>query len=415
MKGDLRKEREGRTELEQRVKELMALCLGPERCETEGVGSGEGNRQEGTGNMDMSDAESNSSNASESASDSGSCSGSSSAMRSRKSVSASPKLDSSNQTARTGDDDDDRNGSESGSNQASSSDSESGNSDAESDAPRAPSQQRRVSESSAHDESSRDERRKRPSNSRPTKQVWEENPDMYGVRRSGRYRKEPERYTIDESEGSDTKKASRGNAARSRKASADWRSSGNSDSDDSDAVVRPRKAAPKRAPPPKRQSAASQRRQTNRVNYHSSDESSDEQSSDNDSDDDGKRQGTRRAAKTVRRDNASPEDIEYYECQQELSEELQFKHMEVERIICECRPPPHEAHAPAKSGEAEQMDYLCKWDGLPYSDCTWEDGNLIKRKFQHVIDQYHARQKSQKIPSKVCKVLHVNSTKNLDS
>lgn len=50
------------------------------------------------------------------------------------------------------------------------------------------------------------------------------------------------------------------------------------------------------------------------------------------------------------------------------------------------------------------MDYLCKWDGLPYSDCTWEDGNLIKRKFQHVIDQYHARQKSQKIPSKVCKV-----------
>lgn len=469
----------------------------------------------------MSDAESNSSNASESASDSGSCSGSSSAMRSRKSVSASPKLDSSNQTARTGDDDDDRNGSESGSNQASSSDSESGNSDAESDAPRAPSQQRRVSESSAHDESSRDERRKRPSNSRPAKQVWEENPDMYGVRRSGRYRKEPERYTIDESEGSDTKKASRGNAARSRKASADWRSSGNSDSDDSDAVVRPRKAAPKRAPPPKRQSAASQRRQTNRVNYHSSDESSDEQSSDNDSDDDGKRQGTRRAAKTVSykeqsaeetgsddlveieydeqaaaaeasnsetvervidhrvgkkgatgasttvyaveefgdpnagaaelpdaeketqylikwkgwshlhntwesmqtlqeqkvkglkklenyikredelrnwRDNASPEDIEYYECQQELSEELQFKHMEVERII---------SHAPAKSGEAEQMDYLCKWDGLPYSDCTWEDGNLIKRKFQHVIDQYHARQKSQKIPSKVCKVLKV--------
>ncbi|KAL3217007.1 hypothetical protein MRX96_032663 [Rhipicephalus microplus] len=449
--------------------------------------------------MDMSDAESNSSNASESASDSGSCSGSSSAMRSRKSVSASPKLDSSNQTARTGDDDDDRNGSESGSNQASSSDSESGNSDAESDAPRAPSQQRRVSESSAHDESSRDERRKRPSNSRPAKQVWEENPDMYGVRRSGRYRKEPERYTIDESEGSDSKKASRGNAARSRKASADWRSSGNSDSDDSDAV----------------------RRQANRVNYHSSDESSDEQSSDNDSDDDGKRQGTRRAAKTVSykeqsaeetgsddlveieydeqaaaaeasnsetvervidhrvgkkgatgasttvyaveefgdpnagaaelpdaeketqylikwkgwshlhntwesmqtlqeqkvkglkklenyikredelrnwRDNASPEDIEYYECQQELSEELQFKHMEVERII---------SHAPAKSGEAEQMDYLCKWDGLPYSDCTWEDGNLIKRKFQHVIDQYHARQKSQKIPSKVCKVLKV--------
>lgn len=470
----------------------------------------------------MSDAASNSSNASESDSDSGSCSGSSSAMQSRKSASASPKLDSSNQTGRTGDDHDDTNGSESGSNQASSSESDSGNSDAESDAPSAPaSQQRRASESSAHDESSRDERRKRPTNSRPKKQVWEENPDMYGVRRSHRSRKEPERYTIDESEGSDTKKASRGSAARSRKVSADWRSSGNSDSDDSDAVARPRKPVPKRAPAPKRQPAASQRRQANRVTYHSSDESSDEQSSDDDSDDDGKRQGTRRTAKAVSykeqsaeetgsddlveveydeqaaaaeasnsetvervidhrvgkkgatgasttiyaveefgdpnagaaelpdaeketqylikwkgwshlhntwesmqtlqeqkvkglkklenyikredelrswRDNASPEDIEYYECQQELSEELQFKHMDVERII---------SHAPAKSGEAEQMDYLCKWDGLPYSDCTWEDGNLIKRKFQHIIDQYHARQKSQKIPSKVCKVLRV--------
>ncbi|XP_077514180.1 chromodomain-helicase-DNA-binding protein 1 isoform X3 [Amblyomma americanum] len=474
--------------------------------------------------MDASDAASNSSNASESDSDSGSCSESSSAMQSRKSASASPKLDSSNQTVRTGEDDDDRNGSDSGSNQASSSDSDSGNSDAESDAPSAPSQQRRISESSAQDESSRDERRKRSGNARPLKQVWDENPDMYGVRRSGRCRKEPERYTIDESEGSDTKKASRGNA-RSRKASADWRSSGNSDSDDSDTAARPRKALPKRAPPPKRKPpATSQRRSTNRVNYHSSDESSEEPSSDDDSDDDdddSKRQGTRRAAKAVSykeqsaeetgsddlveveydeqaaaaetsnsetvervidhrvgkkgvtgasttvyaveefgdpnagaadlpeaeketqylikwkgwshlhntweslqtlqeqkvkglkkvenyikredelrhwRDNASPEDIEYFECQQELSEELQGKHMQVERII---------SHAPAKSGEAEQMDYLCKWDGLPYSDCTWEDGNLIKRKFQHIIDQYHARQKSQKIPSKVCKVLKV--------
>lgn len=477
--------------------------------------------------MDGSDAPS-SSNASESESDSAaSCSGSSSAMQSRKSISTSPKLDSSNQTARTGEDEEEeRNGSESGSNRASSSDSESANSD--SDGPRAPMQQRRVSESSAHDESSRDERRKRPAGVRPVKQVWDENPDMYGVRRSGRCRKEPERYTIDESEGSDSKKAPRSSGTKSRKAPADWRSSGNSDSDDSEVeVVRPqRRAPPPKRPPPKRQQAATQpRRSTNRVNYHSSDsseEEEDEPSSDDDSDDDdAKRQGTRRAAKAVSykeqsaeetgsddlveveydeqaaaaeasnsetvekvidsrvgkkgatgasttvyaveefgdpnagaadlpeeeketqylikwkgwsylhntweslatlqeqkvkgikkvenfikredelrywRENACPEDIEYFECQQELSEELQGKHMEVERII---------SHAPAKSGEAEQMDYLCKWDGLPYSDCTWEDGNLIKRKFQHVIDEYHARQKSQKIPSKVCKVLKV--------
>lgn len=470
--------------------------------------------------MDGSDAAS-SSNASESESDSAaSCSGSSSAVQSRKSISTSPKLDSSNQTARTGED-------EGESNRASSSDSESANSD--SDGPRAPlQQQRRVSESSAHDESSRDERRKRPAGVRPVKQVWDENPDMYGVRRSGRCRKEPERYTIDESEGSDTKKAPRSGGTKSRKTPADWRSSGNSESDDDDSdveVVRPQRKAPPKRPPPKRPPAAQQpRRSAHRVNYHSSDSSQEEEeeeepSSDDSDDSDAKRQGTRRAAKAVSykeqsaeetgsddlveveydeqaveasnaetvekvidhrvgkkgatgasttvyaveefgdpnsgaaqlpddeketqylikwkgwsylhntwesvatlqeqkvkgikkvenyikredelrywRENACPEDIEYFECQQELSEELQGKHMEVERII---------SHAPAKSGEAEQMDYLCKWDGLPYSDCTWEDGNLIKRKFQHVIDEYHARQKSQKIPSKVCKVLKV--------
>ncbi|XP_075742515.1 uncharacterized protein LOC119169112 isoform X1 [Rhipicephalus microplus] len=49
MKGDLRKEREGHTELEQQVKELMALCPSPQRCETEGVDSGEGDRREGIG------------------------------------------------------------------------------------------------------------------------------------------------------------------------------------------------------------------------------------------------------------------------------------------------------------------------------------------------------------------------------
>lgn len=43
--------------------------------------------------------------------------------------------------------------------------------------------------------------------------------------------------------------------------------------------------------------------------------------------------------------------------------------------------------------------------GLPYSECTWEDGDLLSRKFQEKIDYYYQRNKSQKIPTKLSKVL----------
>ncbi|XP_023210874.1 LOW QUALITY PROTEIN: chromodomain-helicase-DNA-binding protein 1-like [Centruroides sculpturatus] len=79
-----------------------------------------------------------------------------------------------------------------------------------------------------------------------------------------------------------------------------------------------------------------------------------------------------------------------------MAVELRQQHMRVERII---------AHAPSKNGDVNSTDYFCKWEGLPYSECTWEDGNLICQKFQSKIDEYNNRQKSQKIPSKVCKVL----------
>ncbi|XP_054714186.1 chromodomain-helicase-DNA-binding protein 1-like [Uloborus diversus] len=93
---------------------------------------------------------------------------------------------------------------------------------------------------------------------------------------------------------------------------------------------------------------------------------------------------------------ASKEDLEYYECQQDLSSDVHQQHMEMDRII---------AHGPSKSGDGTETEYFCKWAGLPYSECTWEEGSLISKKFQHKIDDYFARQKNQKIPSKVCKVL----------
>ena len=52
-----------------------------------------------------------------------------------------------------------------------------------------------------------------------------------------------------------------------------------------------------------------------------------------------------------------------------------------------------------------QVDYLCKWQGLPYAESTWEDGGLISRFHQDKIDAYLKRERSDKIPAKSAKVL----------
>lgn len=96
------------------------------------------------------------------------------------------------------------------------------------------------------------------------------------------------------------------------------------------------------------------------------------------------------------KDAATPEDVEYYDCQEEMMAQLRALYLNVERII---------AHQPSKSTETCHPEYLCKWEGLSYADCTFEDGALIHKKFPHRIEEYHARQKSQKTPSKLCKVL----------
>ncbi|KAH0628109.1 hypothetical protein JD844_008841 [Phrynosoma platyrhinos] len=91
--------------------------------------------------------------------------------------------------------------------------------------------------------------------------------------------------------------------------------------------------------------------------------------------------------------NASPEDVEYYNCQQELTDDLHKQYQIVERII---------AHSNQKSA-AGYPDYYCKWQGLPYSECSWEDGALIAKKFQSRIDEYFSRNQSKTTPFKDCK------------
>uniref|UniRef100_A0A8B9K0L5 Chromodomain helicase DNA binding protein 2 n=1 Tax=Astyanax mexicanus TaxID=7994 RepID=A0A8B9K0L5_ASTMX len=89
---------------------------------------------------------------------------------------------------------------------------------------------------------------------------------------------------------------------------------------------------------------------------------------------------------------ASPEDLEYYNCQQELTTDLNKQFQIVERVI-------------AHKTTSNEPEYLCKWMGLPYAECTWEDGALISKKFQSCVDSFNNRNSSKTVPSKECKVL----------
>lgn len=87
---------------------------------------------------------------------------------------------------------------------------------------------------------------------------------------------------------------------------------------------------------------------------------------------------------------ANPEDIEYYECQLELHHELLKSYSFIERIIAEQE----------KADGA--IDYLCKWESLPYADSTWEDAKLVQRKWQTKIDEFYTRESSKCTPTSHC-------------
>uniref|UniRef100_W4VRS9 Chromodomain-helicase-DNA-binding protein 1 n=1 Tax=Corethrella appendiculata TaxID=1370023 RepID=W4VRS9_9DIPT len=93
------------------------------------------------------------------------------------------------------------------------------------------------------------------------------------------------------------------------------------------------------------------------------------------------------------RKHASPEDIDYFECQQELHQELLKSYYNVERII---------AQVEKQEGG---VDYLCKWESLPYSESTWEDASLVQKKWSTKIEEFLERESSTNSPSKHCKVL----------
>ncbi|XP_060072209.1 chromodomain-helicase-DNA-binding protein 1-like isoform X1 [Ylistrum balloti] len=358
--------------------------------------------------------------------------------------------------------------------------------------------------------------RPRKANIGELKEIVEQNPDLYGLRRSGRAKKEPIRYTsINESDDGD----SAGRKRSRRKESGEWDGSSDSDSGSSDgykAAISRQKRAPQskrssRRPvkTQKRRAAGGKRRERRLSDSYDSDSDEDrrvsfrnttskisykEASDDHtDSDDlievaagdegaepevednreciekvlgdrigrktavgskttiynvqdngdpnDGcdpqteetsqqyhikwknwahihntwesyenikeqKVHGIKRLENYIKKTNeikewkehASPEDQDYYDIQQEMMEELFHQYRNCERVI---------AHSNQKMANENNgyPDYLCKWNGLPYSECTWEEGELVSRKFQSAVDEYQARNKSQKIPTKLSKVL----------
>lgn len=90
---------------------------------------------------------------------------------------------------------------------------------------------------------------------------------------------------------------------------------------------------------------------------------------------------------------AGIEDIDYFECQQELQQDLLKNYNNVERIIAET------------TKEDGSIDFLCKWECLPYSDATWEDSSLVQRKWPEKIEDFRRREQSQKTPTRHCRVL----------
>ncbi|XP_059478871.1 chromodomain-helicase-DNA-binding protein 1 isoform X2 [Neocloeon triangulifer] len=341
-------------------------------------------------------------------------------------------------------------------------------------------------------------------------ECWENNPDIYGIRRSGRERKEPERLNVAESDSSDRagKKVS---GRRASKNSNTW----NSDSSDSDSDPVKTKAPPSRRPggkQPARSSKPAPKSRPQRKRYNSA--SSDESSFDSDenerggakkragahvsykeaSDDgtgsedlvevdwtnyeapepdnaetiekiiaqrvgkkgatgnittcyaveksgdpndgvqqcnpeetesqflikwkgwshihntweseqtlkDQKVKGIKKLENFIKKEDelnywkrhATPEDVEYYECQLELQQELLKSYNRVERIIAEYTKP-----------ETGTPDYFIKWESLPYAEATWEDGPLIVEKWPQKIKEFRDREDSKKTPSKQTRCL----------
>ncbi|CAK1602096.1 unnamed protein product [Parnassius mnemosyne] len=97
------------------------------------------------------------------------------------------------------------------------------------------------------------------------------------------------------------------------------------------------------------------------------------------------------------RQRAGPEDIDYFECQSELHQELVKTYNNVERIIAE--------QTRELDGGGTAREYFCKWESLPYADATWEDSALIEKRWPVQVEHFKHREAAKTTPSRHCPVL----------
>ncbi|XP_050554686.1 chromodomain-helicase-DNA-binding protein 1 isoform X3 [Spodoptera frugiperda] len=97
------------------------------------------------------------------------------------------------------------------------------------------------------------------------------------------------------------------------------------------------------------------------------------------------------------RQQAGPEDIDYFECQNELQQELVKTYNNVERIIAE--------QTRELEGGGTAHEYFCKWESLPYADATWEDAVLIEKRWPQEVEHFKYREAAKTTPSRHCPVL----------
>jgi len=87
--------------------------------------------------------------------------------------------------------------------------------------------------------------------------------------------------------------------------------------------------------------------------------------------------------------NNTKEEIENMDIQREAGREDLKDYLLVERIIAQ--------HIVEATGEVE---YLCKWTRLPYTEATWEPSDFLSAQFQPEIDAFLDRNQSTQLPYK---------------
>ena len=100
------------------------------------------------------------------------------------------------------------------------------------------------------------------------------------------------------------------------------------------------------------------------------------------------------------RNSMNEEEAEQRDIERELYRELLMEYTQVERIVA-MRDSPL-----ADDDTTMGVQYLCKWMGLPYSECTWEPAEMIADKFQKEIDNFLERNQSQQLPSRNASLVH---------